>query len=60
MGGCLKVIDALAHPDAQAVARRITPNTITNNVIRAALDLQRGGDHDIEIPPGNEAKRVLW
>ena len=50
LGGYLKVIDAPAHPDAQAVARRISPETITNNVLRAALDLQRGGDHDVEIP----------
>ena len=45
------MIDAPAHPDAQAVARRIHPDTITNNVIRTALDLQRGGDHVVEIPP---------
>ena len=47
----MKVIDAPTHPDAQAVARRISSETITNNVIRAALDLQQGGDHDVEIPP---------
>ena len=40
LGGHLKVIDAPSHPDTQAVARRISPETITNNVIRAALDLQ--------------------
>ena len=59
MGDYLKVIDALAHPDAQAVARRITPNTITNNVIRAALDLQRGVDHDVKIPPTMKLKEYF-
>ena len=39
LGGYLKVIDSLAHTDAQAVARRIHPDTITNNMIRATLDL---------------------
>ena len=55
----MKVIDAPAHPDAQAVARRIHPDTITNNVIRAALDLQRGGDHDVEIPPATTLKEYF-
>ena len=55
----MKVIDAPAHPDAQAVARRISPDTITNNVIRAALDLQRGGDHDVEIPPATMLKEYF-
>ena len=53
------MIDAPAHPDAQAVARRIHPDTITNNVIRAALDLQRGGDHDVEIPPATTLKEYF-
>ena len=39
-----------ALPDAQTVARRIHANTITKNVIRAALDLQQGGDHEVDIP----------
>ena len=39
LGGYLKVIDAPAHLDAQAVARRIHPDTITNNMIRDTLDL---------------------
>ena len=38
--GYLKMIDVPAHPDTQAVARRIHLDTITNYVIRAALDLQ--------------------
>ena len=46
----MKVIDASAHPDAHALARRIPSDTITNTVIRAALDLQRGGDHEVDIP----------
>ena len=45
------MIDAPAHPDAQAVARRIQPDTVTNNMIRAALDMKRGVDHEVEIPP---------
>ena len=59
LGGYLKVINAPAHPDAQAVARRIQPDTITNNVVRAALDLQRGGDHDVEIPPATTLKEYF-
>ena len=59
MGGYLKVIDAPVHPDAQAVARCISPDTITNNVIRVALDLQRGGDHDVEIPPATTLKEYF-
>ena len=41
MGGYFKIIDAPAYPDAQVVARQICPEAITNNVLRAALDLQR-------------------
>ena len=59
LGGYLKVIDTPAHPDAPAVARRIHPDTITNNVIRVALDLQRGGDHDVEIPPTTTLKEYF-
>ena len=59
LGGYLKVIDAPTHPDAQAVARRIQPDTITNNVVRAALDLQRGGDHDVEIPSSMTLKEYF-
>ena len=55
----MKVIDAPVHPDAQAVARRIPPDTITNNVIRAALDLQRCGEHDVEIPPATKLKEYF-
>ena len=59
MGGYLKIIDALAHPDAQVVARQICPEAITNNVLRAALDLQQGGDHDVDIPPATKLKEYL-
>ena len=59
MGGYLKIIDAPAHPDAQGVARRICPEAITNNVLRAALDLQRGGDHDVDIPPASKLKEYF-
>ena len=59
LGGYLKVIDAPAHPDAQAVARRIHPDTVTNNMIRAALDLKRGGDHEVEIPPSTTLKEYF-
>ena len=41
LGGYLKdLIDAPAHPDTQAVARQIHPDTVTTNMIFAALDLQ--------------------
>ena len=59
MGGYLKIIDAPAHPDAQAVARRISPEAITNNELRAALDLQRGGNHDVDIPPTTKLKEYF-
>ena len=59
IGGYLKIIDAPAHPDAQGVARRICPEAITNNVLRAALDLQRGGDHDVDIPPTSKLKEYF-
>ena len=55
----MKVINAPAHLDAQAAARRVSPDTITNNVIRAALDLQRGGDHDVKIPPATMLKEYF-
>ena len=37
MGGYLKIIDAPAHSGAQAVARRISPEAITKNVLREKL-----------------------
>ena len=55
----MKVIDASAHPDAHALARRIPSDTITNTVIRAALDLQRGGENDVEIPPAMTLKEYF-
>ena len=51
LGGYLRVIDAPPHPDAQEMALQIHPDTVTNNIIRIALDLQRGGEHDVEVPP---------
>ena len=51
MGGYLKIIDAPAHPDAQRVGKEVCPEAITNNVLRTAFDLQRGGHHDVDIPP---------
>ena len=45
------MIDAPTHRDAQAVACQIHPNTITNNMIRIDLELKRGGEHEVEIPP---------
>ena len=33
------------------MARQIRPNMVTNNIIRGALDLQRGGEHKVEVPP---------
>ena len=44
MGGYLKIINAPAHPDTQVVA---------------ALDLQRGGDHDVDIPPASKLKEYF-
>ena len=59
MGGYLKVIDAPAHPDAQQVARKICPEAITNSVLRTALDLQQGGDHDVDIPSAAKLKEYF-
>ena len=53
------MIDTPTHPDAQAVARRIHLDTITNNMIRAALDLQRAGDHEVEIPSSTILKEYF-
>ena len=51
LGGYLHVIDAPAHPEAQEIMRQIHLDTVTNNIIRSALELQRGGEHDVEGPP---------
>ena len=59
LGGYLRVIDAPAHPDAQVIARRIHPHTVTNNMIRATLDLKRGGEHEVEIPPSTTLKEYF-
>ena len=59
MGGYLKIIDAPAHPDAQRVGKEVCPEAITNNVIRQALELQRGGDHDADIPPAAKLKEYF-
>ena len=53
LGGYLRVIDA------PTIARRIHPDTVTNNMIRAALDLARGGDHEVEIPPHSTLKEYF-
>jgi hypothetical protein len=59
MGGYLKIIDALAHPDAQQKGKEVCPKAITNNVIREALELKRGGDHDADIPPAAKLKQYF-
>ena len=51
LDGYLRVINAPPHPDAQEITRRTHPDTVTNNVIRAAFDLKRGGEHEVKIPP---------
>ena len=43
--------DANAHPRALAIVAKIHPGTITNDIIRTALCLPRGGDYDVEAPP---------
>ena len=48
--GYLNVLEAPPHSEAQAIAKKIHPDTITNNMIREALRLQRGGEHDIDTP----------
>ena len=59
MGGYLKVIDAPAHPDAQKKGKEVCPEAITNKVIRAALELKQGGDHDAEIPSAAKLKQYF-
>ena len=51
LGGYLQVYDADAHPRALAVTAKIHPGTITNDIIRSALHLPRGGEYDVEAPP---------
>jgi hypothetical protein len=51
LGGYLHVYDAEHHPRALAIATKIHPGTVTNDMLRTALRLQRGGDYDIEAPP---------
>ena len=58
LGGYLRVIDVPPYPDAQEMAR-IHPDTVTNNIIRAALDLKRGGEHEVEIPPHTTLKEYF-
>ena len=53
------MIDAPTHPDAQAVASRIHSDTVTNNMICPALDLKRGGEHEVEIPPSTTLKEYF-
>ena len=59
LGGYLRVIDAPTHPDAQEITRRIHPDIVTNNMIRAALDLKRGREHELEIPPHTTLKQYF-
>ena len=47
LGGYLQVYDADAHPRAL----KIHPDTITNDIIRIALRLPRGGEYDVDANP---------
>ena len=49
--GYLQLYHADAHPRALAIAGKIHPGTVTNDMIRAAHRLQRGGEYDIDAPP---------
>ena len=51
LGGYPRVINAPPHPEAQEIALQLYLDTVTNNLIRSALGLHRGGDHDVKIPP---------
>ena len=51
LGGYLRVLNVAPHPGAQAGAKLVHPDTITNNQIRSALSLQLGGEHDVGAPP---------
>ena len=51
LAGYLQVYDADAHPRALAIAAKIHPGTITNDIIRSALRLPRGGEYNVEAPP---------
>ena len=51
MGGYLRVIDAPPHPEAHEIAQQLHPDTVTNNIIRSALDLQCDGEKDFKVPP---------
>ena len=50
LGGYLKVVDALPHPEVEEICLRLHPDTINNYQIWSVLGLQRGGYHDIEVP----------
>ena len=45
------VLNTAPHPEAQTIAKRVHPNTITNNQICWALSLKRGDKHDVDAPP---------
>ena len=47
----LTMLEAPPHPNAQALASSLKVDTVSNNMIRATLQLQRGGEHDIDAPP---------
>ena len=51
LAGYLNVYNAPVHPQAWAITTKIHSDTITNDIIRSALRLPRGGEHDIEAPP---------
>ena len=49
--GYLNVLEAPPHPEAQAIAKKIHLDTISNNMICGALRLRRGDDHNIDVLP---------
>ena len=51
LGGYLQVYDGDAHPRALAIAAKIHPGTITNDILRTSLHLPRGREYDVEAPP---------
>ena len=59
LGGYVPVIDAPPHPDTQEIARRIHPDTVTNNIIRPTLDLKCGGEHEVEMQPHTTLKEYF-
>ena len=60
LAGYLQVYDADAHPRAQAIASKIHPGTITNDIIRSALHLPRGREYNVEAPPPTYSRKIFW